>query len=90
MAVAIKLDEATLAKVKEYAAETFEGFDADRTSIIEIKRRSVNILWPWYQMTIVTEPHTLKDGTVLQMGYERAATPVINDWFSVLAVRVVE
>jgi len=43
MAVAIKLDEATLAKVKAYATKTFEGFDADKTPILGIKSQTVEV-----------------------------------------------
>ena len=87
MAITVKLDDATLAKVREYATETFEGFDAGKTAIISIKRRIVEI--PPFGLTITTEPHTLKDGTVVKMGYGRAQG-ICDEWFSVLAVKVAE
>ena len=145
MAVAIKLDEATLAKVKEYATETFEGFDADKTAIFGISHKTVQVpylkppasfadrpwpryreftlsvpanwferfkdnywsrrlrrLWPvrtkrvtysepvygpiFANLSVTTEPHTLPDGEIIEMGYGACEGGEI----AALAVRVVQ
>ena len=145
MAVAIKLDEATLAKVKEYAAETFEGFDADNTAIFGINSRTIEVpylkppasfaarpwpryreytlsvpanwferfkddywprwlrrLWPvrtkrvtysepvygpiFANLSVTTEPHTLKDGEIIELGYGACEDGQI----AALAVKVAE
>ena len=145
MAEILKLDEATLAKVKAYAAEAFDGFDADKTPILEIKHKTVEVpylrpptllddewlprykdftfniptnwfeqfkddywprwlrrLWPvrtgqvvrsypvfspaFASLNITTEPHTLPDGEVIEMGYSTCG----DGQLSALAVRVVE
>jgi len=56
MAVMLKLDEATLAKIKAYATETFEGFDADKTSMFGIKHKTVQIPYTKYSVSFADEP----------------------------------
>jgi len=135
----IEIDEATLAKVKEYAAGAFAGFTVEGTTILPIRHKRVSVPylprptddepWPRYRdytldvpanwlerlkrrraprwlrglwpvrtrqvvktrpiffeyRTIVAEPHTLSDGTIIDMGYLNFGAGYVSD---ILAVRV--